>query len=345
MNRKLSPFVLLILFGFHAPGGVAVQIASAAVTINGGGATSASALLDQWFANFTKVDPLAQFKYQSVGSGKGQKLIADQLIDFGVSDAPMSDEALANAPGKILHVPIVGAANVIIFNLHGLKDLRLDGPTLAAIYLGKVTEWNDPAIVRQNPGVRMPDVRITVAHRSDGSGSTYILTDYLCDVSPEWKLKVGRYMSVSWPAGLGFGGNGALSSYVKKTPGAIGYVDLIFAIQNGLTQASIKNASGVYVKASTESITAAINTAKVARDLRLSVVNAPGASSYPIAGLLWMLVYERPQDAARTRKLVAFIKWAETDGQKTARGLNFAPLPEGLRRQVLSTVENISAQT
>jgi phosphate transport system substrate-binding protein len=330
-----------MMLGLCAPHG-GTSRAAAQLVVNGGGATSAVSLLKQWFLDFSKVDPSAHFNYQAVGSGKGQKLIADQLADFAVSDAPMSNEALANAPGKILHVPIVGAANVIIFNLHGVKELRLDGPTLAAIYLGKITEWNDPAIVRQNPGVKMPEVRITVAHRSDGSGSTYILTDYLCDLSPEWKSKVGRYMSVNWPVGVGFAGNGAMSSYVQKTPGAIGYVDLIFAIQNQLTQASMKNAAGVYTKASTESITAAINTAKVPDDMRLSIVNAPGAGSYPIAGVIWVLVYEKPQDVARSEKLAAFLKWADTDGQKTARELNFAPLPDNLRRRVLGVIGSIA---
>ncbi len=233
---------------------------------------------------------------------------------------------------------------MIIFNLHGVKELRLDGPTLAGIYLGRITGWNDPAIAKLNPGVKMPDVQITVAHRSDGSGSTYILTDYLCQLSPEWNLKVGRYMAVNWPAGTGFVGNGAMSNYVKKTPGAIGYVDLIFATQNQLTYASIRNAAGNYVKASPESITAAINTTRVPDDMRLSIVNAPGPAAYPIAGLLWALVYATPQDAARGQKLVAFLKWADTDGQKTARELNFAPLPDNLRRRVLAEIDSIATR-
>ena len=188
----------------------------------------------------------------------------------------------------------------------------------------------------------MPDVQITVAHRSDGSGSTYVFTDYLCAVSPEWKLKVGRYLSVNWPTGVGLAGNGAVSKYVEKTPGAIGYVELLFAIQNQLTQASIRNAAGNYVKASTASITAALATAAVPDDFRLSIVDAPGPTSYPISGVLWMLIYENPTDAEKTRKLVAFLRWTVTAGQETAQRLNFAPLPGSLKKKVLLEIDTIS---
>ena len=331
-------FVIPILFGLQVFGASSV---AAQIVLNGAGATFPFPLYEKWFTAFSELDPTVQFNYQKVGSGEGQKLIANKLIDFGASDAPMSSEAMANAQGKILHVPTVGGADVIIFNLYHVHELRLDGPTLAAIYLGKISQWNDPAVAQQNPGVKLPDEEITVAHRSDASGTSYIFTDYLCALSPEWKLKVGRYLLVNWPIGVGLVNNDAVANYVKNTPGAIGFVELLYAIKNQLNYASIKNSAGNFIKASTDSITAALSTATVPDDLRLSIVNAPGPASYPIAGVTWLLVYENPQDAAKTEKLVAFLKWAETEGQKMAQDLNFAPLPENVKNRVLTEIETI----
>jgi phosphate transport system substrate-binding protein len=219
----------------------------------------------------------------------------------------------------------------------------LDGPTLAAIYLGKITQWNDPAITQQNPGIKLPDEQITVVHRSDGSGTSYILTDYLRTVSSEWQLKVGHYLSVNWPTGLGLSGSDAVAAYVKSTPGAIGFVELLYAIQNQLAYASIKNAAGNYIKASPDSITAALASTAIPDDFRISMVNAPGADSYPIAGVTWILVYEHPQDAVKAKELVAFLIWAETEGQKMVRELNFAPLPENVQSRILTQIKNISS--
>ena len=317
--------------------------AEAGVVLQGGGATFPYPLYAKWFAAFSEIDRDVDFNYQRVGSGEGQRLIANQFIDFGASDAPMSSEALANAPGKILHIPTVGGADVIIFNLHNVKELKLDGPTLAAIYLGKITQWKDPAISQQNPDIKLPDEQITVVHRSDGSGTSYILSDYLCTVSPEWKLKVGRYLSVNWPTGVGLTGNDAVAAYVKNTPGAIGFVELLYAIQTQLTYAAMRNAAGNYIKASTASITAALSTASIPDDFRLSMVNAPGADAYPIAGVTWILVYEHPQDAVKATKLAAFLTWAETEGQKMASELNFAPLPEKVQSKVLTQIRLISS--
>jgi phosphate transport system substrate-binding protein len=317
--------------------------AEAGVVLQGGGATFPYPLYAKWFAAFSEIDKGVDFSYQRVGSGEGQRLISNQFIDFGASDAPMSSEALANAPGKILHIPTVGGADVIIFNLHNVKELKLDGPTLAAIYLGKITQWKDPAISQQNPDIKLPDEQITVVHRSDGSGTSYILSDYLCTVSPEWKLKVGRYLSVSWPTGIGLTGNDEVAAYVKNTPGAIGFVELLYAIQNQLTYASIKNAAGNYIEASTDSITAALSSASIPDDFRLSMVNAPGADAYPIAGVTWILVYEHPGDGVKATKLAAFLTWAETEGQKMARELNFAPLPENVQSKVLARIRLISS--
>jgi phosphate transport system substrate-binding protein len=316
--------------------------AAAQVVLKGAGATFPSPLYAKWFAAYNKIDPTVRFDYQGVGSGDGQKLILEQAVDFAATDAPMSNEALANAPGKILHVPTVGGADVITYNVHGVTELRLDGPTLAAIYLGQITHWNDASIAQQNPAIKLPDEDITVVYRSDSSGTSYIFTDYLCAVSPKWKLKVGRYLSVSWPTGVGLKGNEGVSTYIKKTPGAIGYVELLYAIQNQLTYAKIKNAAGSYIGASTDSITAALATTTIPADFRLSMVNAPGAASYPIAGVTWLLVYQNPLDATKAKKLVAFLKWAETDGQKMARDLNFAPLPGSLRSRILTEIETVS---
>jgi phosphate transport system substrate-binding protein len=312
------------------------------IVLNGAGATFPYPLYAKWFAAFSTLDPTVHFNYRTVGSGEGQRLITNQAIDFGASDAPLSNEALANAPGKILHVPTVAGADVIIFNLHAVKELRLDGPTLAAIYLGKITRWKDRGITQQNPGVKLPDEEITVVHRSDASGTSYIFTDYLRTVSPEWKLKVGRYLSVNWPLGVGLSGNDAVAGYVKNTPGAVGYVELIYAIENQLTYASIKNPEGIYIKASVDSITAALSTATIPEDFRISLVDAPGPNAYPIAGVTWLLVYEHPQDAAKAKKLAAFLTWVETEGQKMARDLNFAPLPEQVQGRVLSEINAIS---
>jgi phosphate transport system substrate-binding protein len=338
VHHKLARLALCALLGL--PFGI--SSGGAQVVLNGAGATFPSPLYTKWFAAYNKIDPTVQFHYEGVGSGAGQKRILAKAIDFAATDAPMSNEAMANAPGRILHIPTVGGADVITFNLHGVTELRLDGPTLAAIYLGQITQWNHPAIAQQNPGTRMPEEDITVVHRSDSSGTSYIFTDYLCSVSPKWKLKVGRYLSVNWPTGVGLSGNDAVSTYIKKTPGAIGYVELLYAIQNQLTHARIKNAAGAYVKASTDSITTALATATIPADFRLSMVNAPGASSYPIAGVTWLLVYQNPKDAITGQKLTAFLKWAETEGQKMARDLNFAPLPESVKNRVLREIAEIS---
>jgi phosphate transport system substrate-binding protein len=335
--RFLALVYLVLLSAFDA------HRAEARVVLQGGGATFPYPLYAKWFTAFSEIDKGVDFDYQRVGSGEGQRLMTNQVLDFGASDAPMSSEALANAPGKILHIPTVGGADVIIFNLHNVKELQLDGPTLAAIYLGKITQWKDPAIIQQNPGIKLPDEQITVVDRSDGSGTSYIFTDYLRTVSPEWQLKVGHYLSVNWPTGMGLSGSDAVAAYVKNTPGAIGFVELLYAIQNQLNYASIKNAAGNYIKASPESITAALASAVIPDDFRISMVNAPGADSYPIAGVTWILVYEHPQDSSKAKELVAFLNWAETEGQKMARELNFAPLPANVQSRILTEIKSISS--
>lgn len=315
--------------------------AHAQLTINGAGATFPNPLYSKWFDTYRKVDPSVQFNYQAIGSGGGQKQITEQTVDFGASDGPMSDESLAKAPGKILHVPTVAGAVVVTYNAPGVTGLKLDGLTLAGIFMGKITRWNDKAIAAQNKGVKLPDDEISVVHRSDGSGTSYIFTDYLSAVSPDWKSAVGRNTSVKWPAGLGAKGNEGVAGSVKQTPGSIGYVELIYALQNKLPFADLKNADGEYVKASLDSITAALATATIPADFRFSMVNAPGKASYPIAGVTWLLVYEKPKDAAKGGKLVAFLKWALNDGEKMAKDLDFAPLPDAVRAKVLDEINTI----
>lgn len=316
----------------------------AQTTINGGGATFPYPLYSKWFDDYTKVDPSVRFNYQSIGSGGGQKQILAQTLDFGASDAPMSDENLAKAPGKILHIPTVAGAVVISYNLVGNPALKLDGPTLAAIFLGKIARWNDPALAALNPGVALPTTDIVVVHRSDGSGTTFIFTDFLSKISPEWKEKVGANPSVKWPVGLGAKGNEGVAGQVKQTPGAIGYVELIYALQNKMAFAAIKNASGEFVRPSPESVTAALAGAQIPDDFRFSITNAPGKGAYPVAGATWLLVYQQQKDPVKGRKLIEFLQWALTKGEPAARQLDYAPLPGALRDRVLKRVGEIQTK-
>src|ERR1700745_1948059 len=247
-------FTALLLVGVSAT-------ASAQMLINGAGATFPYPLYSKWFDQYAKVDESVRFNYQSIGSGGGQKQILAQTVDFGASDGPMSDDNLAKAPGKILHIPTVAGADVVAYNLSGSPALKLDADTIAGIFLGQIKKWNDPKITALNSGTTLPDKEIVVVHRSDGSGTTYIFTDYLSKVSPDWKSKVGTNTSVNWPTGIGAKGNEGVSGQVKQTPGAVGYVELIYAKQNKMAVADVKNAEGNFVRPSLESVTAAIATA------------------------------------------------------------------------------------
>jgi phosphate transport system substrate-binding protein len=253
----------------------------------------------------------------------------------------MSDDNLAKAPGKLLHIPTVAGAVVMSVNLPGTPALILDGNTIADIYLGNIKKWNDPKIAALNPGVKLPDNDIVVVHRSDGSGTTYIFTDYLSKVSPEWKQKVGNNTSVKWPTGLGAKGNEGVSGQVKQVPGAIGYVELIYALQNKMDFAQVKNAAGKLVKPSLESVTAALSTAEIPDDFRFSMTNAPGPDAYPICGATWLLVYQDQKDPAKGKKLVEFLKWAITKGEGMAKALDYAPLPDSVQQRVLKRIDEI----
>ena len=315
--------------------------ALAQLLINGAGATFPYPIYSKWFDEYTRVDSSVRFNYQSIGSGGGQKQIMAQTVDFGASDGPMSDENLSRAPGRILHIPTVAGAVVVTYNLPEASQLKLDGATVAAIFLGKITKWNDPHLKQLNPEVNLPATDLVVVHRSDGSGTSYIFTDFLSSVSPEWEKQVGRNTSVRWPTGLGAKGNEGVAGQVKQLPGTIGYVELAYAHQNKLPFATIKNSSGEFITPSIESVTEALATAKIPDDFRFSMVNPSGPKAYPIAGATWLLVYEQPKDSAKGKKLVEFLNWALTKGEAMAASLDYAPLPDALRTRVLDRVKTI----
>jgi phosphate transport system substrate-binding protein len=339
MTNSHRPKILLgltIAFGLSAT-------ASAQMMINGAGATFPYPIYSKWFDEYAKVDPSVRFNYQSIGSGGGQKQILAQTVDFGASDGPMSDDNLAKAPGKILHIPTVAGAVVITYNLDGNPALKLDGDTIANIFLGKIKNRNDPKIAASNPGAKLPDKEIVVVHRSDGSGTTFIFTDYLSKISAEWKQKAGNNTSVNWPTGIGGKGNEGVAGQVKQTPGALGYVELIYATQNKMPYAEVKNAAGQFVKPTIESVTAALATANIPDDFRFSMTNAPGSNAYPIAGATWLLVYQQQKDPAKGKKLVEFLKWALTKGEGMAKDLNYAPLPDEVQQRVLKRIDEIKS--
>ena len=331
------------LFGLILLGGT-IGTASGQMTINGAGATFPYPIYSKWFDEYAQVDPSVRFNYQSIGSGGGQKQILAQTVEFGASDGPMSNDNLAKAPGKILHIPTVAGADVVAYNLPGSPTLKLDADTIAGIFLGNVKKWNDAKITASNPGLSLPDQEIVVVHRSDGSGTTYIWTDYLSKVSGEWKQRVGTNTSVNWPTGIGGKGNEGVAGQIKQTPGALGYVELIYAIQNKMPYADVKNSAGAFVKPTIESVTAAMATAQIPDDFRFSMTNAPGQDSYPIAGATWLLVYEQQKDAVKGKKLVEFLKWALTIGEAMAKELSYAPLPDALRDRVLKRIDEIKIQ-
>jgi phosphate transport system substrate-binding protein len=335
----MKKLILSLLGGgclFAAQTGVYAQL-----LINGAGATFPYPIYSKWFDEYAKVDPSVRFNYQSIGSGGGQKQITARTVDFGASDGPMSDENLAKTPGKILHLPTVAGADVIAYNLPGDPKLKLDGDAIANIFLGNITKWNDPKIAALNPGVELPDAGIIPVHRSDGSGTTYIFVDYLSSISPVWADSVGKGTSVKWPVGIGGKGNEGVAGQVKQLSGAVGYVELIYAKQNKMPYADVKNAAGNFITPTIESVTAALATAKIPDDFRFSMVNAPGDNAYPISGATWLLVYEKQKDAAKGKKLVEFLNWALTKGEGMASSLDYASLPATVQQRVLERIKTI----
>jgi phosphate transport system substrate-binding protein len=327
--------VALALAAIAACGGETAQpAASPAATetlqINGAGATFPYPIYSKWFSEYNKLHPNVPINYQSIGSGGGIRQLLNQTVFFGATDGPMTDEQLTSAPGPILHLPTVLGAVVPVYNAPGVTaELKFTGPVLADMYLGKVKKWNDPAIAKLNPGTKLPDADVTIVHRSDGSGTTYIFVDYLSKVSPEFKAKVGVNTSVNWPVGVGGKGNEGVSGLVSQTPGSIGYVELIYALQTRIPFGPVRNAAGEFVKASVDSVTkaAAAAAANMPADFRVSITNAGGAGSYPISSFTWILLYEHPTDKAAAKAMVDFMHWALTDGQTYCADLGYAPLP------------------
>ncbi len=315
-----------------------------AIRINGAGATFPYPIYSRWFAEYNTLHPDVQINYQSIGSGGGIRQLMNETVFFGATDGPMTDEQLQDAPASILHFPTVLGAVVPVYNLPGVSaDLNFTGPLLADIYLGKVTTWNDDAIATLNPGVTLPSTEIVVAHRSDGSGTTYIFVDYLSKVSPEFKETVGVSTAVNWPTGVGGKGNEGVSGIVSQTPGSIGYVELIYALQTTTSFGSVQNANGNFVKASPAAVTAAAAgaAADMPADFRVSITNAPGADAYPISSFTWLLLYENPSDTTSARVMLDFLKWALTDGQQYATELGYAPLPDSVREQELAAADRM----
>jgi phosphate transport system substrate-binding protein len=312
-------------------------------TLNGAGATFPNPMYQKWFSEYHKVHPDVQFNYQSIGSGGGIRQVLAQTVDFGASDGPMTDEQLSQAKTKILHIPTVMGAVVPAYNVPGVSgELKFTPEALAGIFLGKITSWNDPALVKANPGVNLPNQTIIVVHRSDGSGTTYIFTDYLCKVSSEWANGPGKATSVKWPVGLGGKGNEGVAGMIRQMQGGIGYIELIYAVQNNIAYGSVKNSAGSFVKASLESVTAAAASAKsMPADFRVSITNAPGKDAYPISSFTWLLIPEKSKEAAKGKILADFLNWMVDDGQKMTADLTYAPLPENVATKVKGAIKQV----
>jgi phosphate transport system substrate-binding protein len=316
------------------------------VSLTGAGATFPYPLYSKWFSDYAQKTGV-KINYQSIGSGGGIRQLTEGTVDFGASDAPMSDAEIAKLKAPVLHVPTVLGAVVITYNVAGVaQGLRLTGPVVADIFLGKIKKWNDSRIASHNAGVSLPNSDILVVHRSDGSGTTYIFSDYLSAVSPDWAKAPGKGKELQWPAGLGAKGNEAVAGQVKQTPGAIGYVELAYAKQNNLSVAAIQNASGEFVTPSIESVTAAAAGAAERlppnTDYRVSIVNASGRGAYPISSFTYLLVYQNQTDATKGQKLVDFLKWALHEGEQSASALDYAPLPQALVTRLDQHVASIT---
>ncbi len=324
--KIFSVLVVLLLLG-------TVAVAEGGqVLLNAAGATFPFPIYSKWFDEYHKTHPNVQINYQSIGSGGGISQLTDRTVDFGASDGPMSDDQLKKASVPILHFPTVLGAAIPAYNVKGVQgDLNFTPEALSGIYLGKITKWNDPAIVSANPGMKLPSDDIIVVHRSDGSGTTYIWTDYLSKISPEWQQKVGKATSVNWPVGLGGKGNEGVSALIEQTPGAVGYVELIYAIQNHMSYGKVKNSSGAFIKADLASVSAA--AAAVAKtmpeDFRVSITDPTGnKAAYPIASFTWLLIPQKFADPAKRDAVKDFLKWMMTDGQKDCEPLAYAQLPK-----------------
>jgi phosphate transport system substrate-binding protein len=312
-------------------------------TLNGAGATFPNPMYSKWFSEYHKIHSEVQINYQPIGSGGGIRQVTAGTVDFGASDMPMSDKQLQEAKVKILNIPTVLGAVVPAYNIPGVSgEVKFTPEVLAGIFLGKVTKWNDKAMVAANPGVNFPDKDIIVVHRSDGSGTSFIFTDYLAKVSPDWKSQVGSDTSVKWPLGMGGKGNEGVAGYIRNLAGSIGYVELIYAIQNNIPYGSVKNSAGIFVKASLESVTSAAASApKMPADFRVSITNPPGKDAYPISSFTWLLIPDPSKDPSKGKILADFLSWMVADGQKMAPALSYAPLPDNVVAKVKEAIKQV----
>ena len=311
--------------------------------LNGAGATFPNPMYAKWFSEYHKLHSDIQVNYQPIGSGGGIRQVTAGTVDFGASDMPMTDKQLQEAKQKILNIPTVLGAVVPAYNIPGVSgEVKFTPEALAGIFMGKISKWNDKAITSANPGVNFPDKDIIVVHRSDGSGTTFIWTDFLSKVSPEWKSQVGADTSVKWPLGMGQKGNEGVAGMIRQMAGSIGYVELIYAIQNNIPYGSVRNSSGVFVKGSLDSVTAAAaSTPKMPADFRVSITNAPGKDAYPISSFTWLLIPAQSKDAAKGKILADFLNWMVTDGQKMTSALSYAPLPENVAAKVKEAIKQV----
>lgn len=310
--------------------------------LTGAGATFPYPIYSKWFSQYSAAHPGVQINYQAIGSGGGIKQVTAGLVDFGAADVPMTDQQLSESKIKIIHIPTVLGAVVPVFNVPGVSELRFSGDVIADIFLGKISNWDDPRIAKDNPGVKLPNLSISVVHRAEGSGTTFIFTDYLSKVSKEWENGPGRGAALNWPKGIGGKGNDGVAGYIRQLPGSIGYVELIYALQNHISFGEVKNAAGHWVKASIAGVTAAAASVKqMPADYRVSITNAPGPDAYPISSFTWLLIPTQGQDAAKRKVLKDFMNWMLIDGEKEVSALYYAPLPDSLIAKEHVTVDNL----
>jgi phosphate transport system substrate-binding protein len=345
--RASLAFLLVTTFAFSlACSGQRGGAGGGEIRLQGAGATFPNPLYQKWVSEYGKINPSVRIDYQSIGSGGGIKQIQEQTVDFGASDSPMKDEDLKKAPGELLHIPTVLGAVVLTYNLQGISEpLKFSPDVIADIFLGKIKRWDDARIRADNAGVNLPAADITVVHRSDGSGTSAVFTDYLSKVSPEWKEKVGAGTSPNWPVGLGGKGNEGVTGQVKQTPNTLGYVELAYAVQNKLPVALIKNSAGNFVEPSLDAVTAAAAEAlpTTPEHLRVSITNAGGASVYPISSYTYILVYKEQKDAAKGKALVDFLWWGIHDGEKFAKDLQYAPLPQEIVKRAEAKINSVTS--
>jgi phosphate transport system substrate-binding protein len=315
--------------------------------LNGAGATFPYPMYSKWFSEYHKEHPDVEINYQSIGSGGGIRQVVEGTVDFGASDMPMTDEQLKDGATrlktKILNIPTVLGADVPAYNVPGVTgEIKFTPEVLAGIFLGKISNWNDAALAKANPDIKFPNQEIIVVHRSDGSGTTFIWTDYLSKVSPDWKSQVGSGTSVKWPTGLGGKGNEGVAGSIRQLPGSIGYVELIYAVQNKITYGSVRNQTGAFVKASLDGVTAAAASApKMPADFRVSITNAPGKDAYPISSFTWLLIPQQSKDSSKGKTLSDLLNWVVTDGQKMTNSLSYAPLPENVAAKVKEAIKQV----